>query len=759
MSFNFRKTFNYTVHVLLAGAFGAAFLFLVGNGFESAYHFVTNTPNEVEKFTELAAAVTQPPKVIAKKIEEEVAPVSTEKSIRVDLKTMTLGLYVGEKVIDTMPVLSKGRPGSAWETPTGSYEVETMELNHFSSIGRVWMPYSMQFFGNFFIHGWPYYEGGEPVSEGYSGGCIRLSTLDAKRVFEFSKKSTPVIVINGEEVLSSQTSKLAYLTKPNSALPPLSASAYLVADIETGKVILEKEKNTELPIASITKLMTALVSLETINQERQVTVSANALATYGEAGGLSLGEKIRMQDLIFPLLLESSNDASEVIAEAAGRHNFINHMNERAKAIGLSKTKFADPSGISPGNVSTPTDILKLTSYLFKDKSYLFQILRKKTATAPGHSWVNFLTFVNDERYLGGKSGHTTAARDTLVTVFSLPLAEFESRPIAIIILGSENREADTAKILNYLTGNIYYGEALPKPLSTRVGDAEGEESITLSFVGDIMLDRGVASVLTKKHEGDFKKIFEGVPILRSADILFGNLEGPLSDQGKEIGNLYSFRMSPNALPALTQAGFDVLSVANNHAGDWGKEAMVDTLKKLEDYQITPVGGGDNIAEASALKIIERDGIKVGYLAASDVGPNWLKATEVSAGIMIADEVFFESIAKAKGKVDVIVASFHFGDEYQTKSNTRQQTLARRAVDAGANLVIGHHPHVRQEIEKYRNGLIAYSLGNFVFDQYFSEETMTGMALEVAVNKQGKILDFKEHVVKIDSDYHPSISS
>lgn len=738
-------------------------MFLVGNGVERAYHFVTNTPNEVEKFTELAAAVSDAPKIVNKIVktssELEAKPISKEKSIRVDLKEMTLGLYEGEKVVDVMPVLSKGRPGSAWETPTGIYTIKTMEPTHFSSIGRVWMPYSMQFFGNFFVHGWPYYEGGEPVSEGYSGGCIRLSTADAKRVFEFGNKGTPVIVINGEEKLNSKPTKLAYLTKPDSALPPLSASSYLVADIETGKTILEKDKDKQLPIASITKLMTALVSLETINQERRVTVSQNAINTYSEAGELTVGENIKIQDLIYPLLLESSNDAAEVIAEAAGRHNFIAHMNDRAQAIGLPNTKFADPSGISADNVSSATDILKFVTYLYKDKNYLFQILRKKTATAPGHSWTNFLTFVNDERYLGGKSGHTTAAGDTLVTVFSLPLAEFENRTVAIILLASENREADTSKILNYLTGNIYYGESFPNPSSTRVGDASSEQSITLSFVGDIMLDRGVASVLTKKYESDFKKIFEGVSLLRSADILFGNLEGPLSDQGKEIGNLYSFRMSPNALPALTQAGFDVLSIANNHAGDWGKEALVDTLKKLENHQITPVGAGLNISEASTLKIIERNGIRVGYLAASDVGPNWLQASGASAGIMIADDNFFKAIQDSKGKADVIVASFHFGDEYQTKSNNRQQTLARRAVDAGANLVIGHHPHVRQEVEKYRNGLIAYSLGNFVFDQYFSEETMTGMALEVAVNKQGRILDFKEHVVKINSDYHPSISS
>ena len=687
-------------------------------------------------------------------------PISTEKSIKVDLKAMKLMLYEGYRLIETMSVLSKGRPGSAWETPTGKYSIITMEENHFSSIGKVWMPYSLQFFGNFFIHGWPYYEGGAPVGEGYSGGCFRLATADAKRVFDFATKGTVVTVINGEAITEGQTPKFIYRTKPDSALPPLSASAYLVADLESGKTILEKNPNKKLPLASITKLMTALVSLETISQVKTATVSAKAVATYSEAGELKVGELIKLQDLLYPLLLESSNDASEVIAESAGRHNFITNMNDRAKALGLMATSFADPSGIAEENVSTVSDIFKFISYLYKDKNYLFAILKKKTATAPGHTWTNILPFVNDPRYLGGKSGHTTVAGDTLATVFALPLAEFESRPIAIILLDSANREVDTTIILNYLTGNIYYGEASPKPFSNRLGDVEGEAVITLSFVGDIMLDRGVASVTKRQYKGDYKTIFVGVPSLRSADILFGNLEGPLSDQGKEIGNLYSFRMSPEALPALTSAGFDVLSVANNHAGDWGREAFVDTLNKLTENQIVPVGGGKNKTEAGAVKILERRGVRVGYLATSDVGPVWLSAGETSSGLILAnDDKFFEALAVASKEVDILVASFHFGDEYQTKSNARQQNLARRAIEAGAKLVIGHHPHVRQEIEKYKDGLIAYSLGNFVFDQDFSQETTQGLALEVAVSKTGKILDYQEHLVTIDQDYHPNISS
>ncbi|MEK7586297.1 MAG: CapA family protein, partial [Patescibacteria group bacterium] len=123
------------------------------------------------------------------------------------------------------------------------------------------------------------------------------------------------------------------------------------------------------------------------------------------------------------------------------------------------------------------------------------------------------------------------------------------------------------------------------------------------------------------------------------------------------------------------------------------------------------------------------------------------------------DDKFYEALTQASKEVEILVASFHFGDEYQTKSNARQQTLARRAIDAGAKLVIGHHPHVRQEVERYKGGLIAYSLGNFVFDQDFSQETKQGTALEVSLSKTGKILDYQEQLVTIDKDFHPNISS
>lgn len=280
----------------------------------------------------------------------------------------------------------------------------------------------------------------------------------------------------------------------------------------------------------------------------------------------------------------------------------------------------------------------------------------------------------------------------------------------------------------------------------------------SLVFVGDIMMDRGVRRSVEKNGSGDYDYLFHRSAFLNRADIAFANLEGPISDQGVDRHNLYSFRMDPKSTEALASAGLDVLSVANNHMGDWGSSAFVDTLKRLSEAKIVYVGGGLNQAEAEAVKIVEKNGTKFGFVGFSDVGPNNLSAIRDQAGIVIANE---ESVVRvvslASGQVDVLVASFHFGDEYRSAPNDRQKKLARLAIDNGAKIVVGHHPHVVEPVEFYKDGIIAYSLGNFIFDQYFSVETMTGGVLNVEVVGK-EIVHISTSTVSLNSFFVPELS-
>lgn len=285
-------------------------------------------------------------------------------------------------------------------------------------------------------------------------------------------------------------------------------------------------------------------------------------------------------------------------------------------------------------------------------------------------------------------------------------------------------------------------------------------KKISLGFVGDIMLDRGIRTSVAKYGNGDYIYAFEKIKkYLNDFDILFGNLEGPISDKGVKTGSIYSFRMDPKSAKALKEAGFDILSVANNHIGDWSKTAIKDTFKNLKDAGIIYSGGGDDKKEAYEIKTILKNNTKIAYLSFSQFGKGYLEAGENVAGIaIISDEKLKSGIEKAKIENDIIIVSFHFGDEYKKEPNAYQKTFAHKAIDYGADLVVGHHPHVIQPIEKYKDKYIAYSLGNFVFDQHFSKETMEGSALKVIVENK-KITDVSSDKIIINKHYQPELET
>jgi len=283
-------------------------------------------------------------------------------------------------------------------------------------------------------------------------------------------------------------------------------------------------------------------------------------------------------------------------------------------------------------------------------------------------------------------------------------------------------------------------------------------QQVTLMFVGDIMLDRGVEWSVNQYGKGDWKfpflKIIDG---LNEADILFGNLESPISDKGVKVGSIYSFRATPKAITGLTFAGFDILSVANNHIFDYGRLAMEDNFKRLKLAGIAYVGGGFNEIEAHSPVIKNLRGTKLAFLAYNNLGSKHWAAKGDNSGIgWLEEEKLAEDIKEAKEKADIVVVSMHFGDEYQPKPNSEQKTFAHLAIDSGADLVVGHHPHVVQGIENYKGKYIAYSLGNFVFDQGFSKETMEGLLLKVVV-EDAKIKEVIPIDIKINQYFQPRL--
>lgn len=579
-------------------------------------------------------------------------------------------------------------------------------------------------------------------------------------------------VINGTEN-KKVSQKYFYFNRSLGKKPSISAKSYIVGDLNTGEIIMSKDANEPLPIASVSKLMTALIATQIKEEGDIAKVSKQALSTYGQNGNFKLGENIKVEELLYPLLLESSNDASEIIAETYDRDSFIRKMNLQAQNLKMENTFFEDPSGLSENNISSSSDLFKLAGFIKHRFPEILEITKIKSYVNEKHNWSNNNQFLRDSNYTGGKSGYTSIAKQTVVSVFSLPLSEGEGegeRPVGIVLLGSNDRYQDVQNILKYLQKHVYYAgpESTIKNWiseSLALPDIKDPDFVTMTFLGDIMMDRGVRSSVNKNFQGNYSALFENMEVLKEKDIVFGNLEGVASDKGTDLGNLYSFRMNPSVIPALKGAGFSILSVANNHVGDWGREAYIDTLQRLEENEILYTGGG-NRKKAIKPTIIEKYGIKIGFLAFSDVGPNWMvateekdtydgKTTEAKVGLLLANDPDFEDIIKkATEEVDHLVVSFHFGDEYKKIHNQRQEDLAHKAIDNGAKIVIGHHPHVTEDTEVYKDGFIAYSLGNFIFDQYFSKDTMQGSMLDIKLAKDGT-MSFIQNTVKLNKAFQP----
>jgi len=272
----------------------------------------------------------------------------------------------------------------------------------------------------------------------------------------------------------------------------------------------------------------------------------------------------------------------------------------------------------------------------------------------------------------------------------------------------------------------------------------EKPKEIKLLFVGDIMMTRYVEKKINiLKKDPSF--LFENIAnYLKSFDYIVANLEGPISNKGIKVGSKYSFRMKPEVVFALNKANIKIVNLANNHIFDYGKVAFEDTLKNLNENKIKYFG---NSYEPL---IIEKESIKIGFLGFSDFLKH-LEVKEGKIGIAVINENLSEIIKKAKEKVDILFVSFHWGEEYKKFANERQRKLAKLAIDAGADLIIGHHPHVIQNIEKYKNKFIFNSLGNFIFDQDFSRETMIGGGVEVYIkNKNIEKVYFRKFYLNND---------
>ncbi len=239
-------------------------------------------------------------------------------------------------------------------------------------------------------------------------------------------------------------------------------------------------------------------------------------------------------------------------------------------------------------------------------------------------------------------------------------------------------------------------------------------------------------------------------PLLKKADVVFANLEAPFGTNGTPFPKQFTFKVDPRFAAVLPAGNITAVSLANNHIMDFGSHVLQETLNVLQAHGVKFAGAGMNLNQARQLTIIHDDSLRIGMLAYNLTFPEEFWATDTSAGTCFPFEEFvFKDIQKAKQSVDFLIVSCHWGEELRSTPKPYQIRFAHQVIRKGADLVLGHHPHVIQGIEIYRGKVIAYSLGNFIFSSY-SKKVKNSMLLEFHITSRNDY-DLFIHPLNVDN--------
>lgn len=277
-------------------------------------------------------------------------------------------------------------------------------------------------------------------------------------------------------LVSIATTSAAYFRKTNLPrnVPVVEGAGAIAVDLETGAILFEKNKDDIFPTASVAKLMTAVVAQETVSSSTVITAGSNAISTYGNSGGIVRGESFRVADLLYGLLLPSSNDAARIFefaentladqAASSSPNVFVSAMNERAKLLGMTHTRYADSSGLKKETVSSASDQAKLLRHIYLQHQEIAAASRTRQHVVVSggrkirHIWDNINWPAGDKKFLGGKAGFTDEAMETMAGIYLINPSRSGARPIGIVILGSRHRVQNVRAIVRYVESQFTYG-------------------------------------------------------------------------------------------------------------------------------------------------------------------------------------------------------------------------------------------------------------------------------------------------------------
>lgn len=260
---------------------------------------------------------------------------------------------------------------------------------------------------------------------------------------------------NETTVTENEAVKTTIKTETKTPRSPVTAKSYLVGNVMTGEIYMARNQNLVLPVASMSKLITAVESIDQFSLSATTTVASSTI-DYPDAQKYTVGEIFTIEEALYPLLVSSSNIMAETLASTTSRTRFMDLMSSYAWEIGMPATYFADPSGLSPQNMSSARDFFALARYLFNLRPDILTITKTPkftlaTTTEHGYREINSThPFVNEANFLGGKTGRTPQARDTMLTILSI-----NNIPVAFIVLGSEDRKKDTLYLVEQVKNII----------------------------------------------------------------------------------------------------------------------------------------------------------------------------------------------------------------------------------------------------------------------------------------------------------------
>jgi len=277
------------------------------------------------------------------------------------------------------------------------------------------------------------------------GACflIRYSNLKA-----YSERNSEKIILTQAETYNApdeaffenpkDVEKEIIVPKYVDPLSRVTSRAYLIGDIETGKIYLNKNSDVQLPVASMSKLVTAIIATKTLKEDTMIQISSSTQMIPPDSSGVRVGEQFSLKEILYPMLLNSSNIAAEAIASTSGRINFLELMSSLSWEIGMPQAYFADPSGVDPHNQASSKDIFALAQYLYKSRPDILEITRTKsisvasTTDHDAHDFMSIHPFINDERFIGGKTGRTKEAGETMLTILNI-----DGKATVFVIMGS----------------------------------------------------------------------------------------------------------------------------------------------------------------------------------------------------------------------------------------------------------------------------------------------------------------------------------